>query len=279
MYSGEFDGAAAFAGGGFMPSQATTVPDPSSSFSKNRNARTLLPMTVKQLSELSSNDESSASIDGADVNTITVVGIVCDMQDKEPQFIFLIDDGTGRIECSRWAHEQMEFNEVNQISKLINSARLILSVTRKGMYVRVYGHLKAFQDKRSLNAYSLRPIIDFNEITSHFVECIYVQLYNTRLRGGSSNQPQMTNSNHLKEYNAISSNHYSFDEGKSIDQMVLDFLRRPEFLANNNGVHRNVISQQLNLPMDKLMEALESLNENSLVYSIDEFHYKSAVNA
>lgn len=76
--------------------------------------------------------------------------------------------------------------------------------------------------------------------------------------------------------------------------------------ANNNGVHRNVISQQLNLPMDKLMslsllpnclqckmehhnveiillafdrEALESLNENSLVYSIDEFHYKSAVNA
>lgn len=34
MYSGEFDGAAAFAGGGFMPSQATTVPDPSSSFSK-----------------------------------------------------------------------------------------------------------------------------------------------------------------------------------------------------------------------------------------------------
>ncbi|ESR66603.1 Replication protein A 32 kDa subunit B [Citrus sinensis] len=265
MYSGEFDGAAAFAGGGFMPSQATTVPDPSSSFSKNRNVRTLLPMTVKQLSELSSNDESSASIDGADVNTITVVGIVCDMQDKEPQFIFLIDDGTGRIECSRWAHEQMEFNEVNQISK--------------GMYVRVYGHLKAFQDKRSLNAYSLRPIIDFNEITSHFVECIYVQLYNTRLRGGSSNQPQMTNSNHLKEYNAISSNHYSFDEGKSIDQMVLDFLRRPEFLANNNGVHRNVISQQLNLPMDKLMEALESLNENSLVYSIDEFHYKSAVNA
>ncbi|KAH9653915.1 Replication protein A 32 kDa subunit B [Citrus sinensis] len=164
MYSGEFDGAAAFAGGGFMPSQATTVPDPSSSFSKNRNVRTLLPMTVKQLSELSSNDESSASIDGADVNTITVVGIVCDMQDKEPQFIFLIDDGTGRIECSRWAHEQMEFNEVNQISK--------------GMYVRVYGHLKAFQDKRSLNAYSLR-----------------------------------------------------FDEGKSIDQMVLDFLRRPEFLS------------------------------------------------
>lgn len=40
--------------------------------------------------------------------------------------------------------------------QLINSARLVLSVTRKGMYVRVYGHLKAFQDKRSLNAYSLR---------------------------------------------------------------------------------------------------------------------------
>lgn len=27
----------------------------------------------------------------------------------------------------------------------------------------------------------LRPVIDFNEITSHFIECVYVQMYNTRL--------------------------------------------------------------------------------------------------
>ncbi|KAJ4709313.1 replication protein A 32 kDa subunit A [Melia azedarach] len=260
MYSSEFDGAAAFSGGGFMPSQAAPAPDPSFSSHKNRNVRTLLPMTVKQISEISSNDESSATIDGVDVNTVTIVGLVCSIQDKEPQFVFLIDDGTGQIECGRWAHEQMEFNEVNQISQ--------------GMYVRVYGHLKPLQDKRSLNAYCIRPVTDFNEITSHFIECIFVQLYNTRLRGGGSIQPQLTSSN-----NVISSNQYNIDGGKNIDQMVLNFLRRPDFLANNNGVHRNVIAQQLNLPMDKLMEALESLNENSLVYTLDECHYKSAVNA
>ncbi|KAL5769201.1 hypothetical protein ACOSQ2_015984 [Xanthoceras sorbifolium] len=268
MYSGEFDGAAAFAGVGFMPSQATAAPSPSFSLSKNRNVRTLLPMTVKQINDVSSNDESGAYGDGVDSNTVTIVGLVCDIQDKEPQFVFLVDDGTGQIECTKWAHERMEFNEVNQIAR--------------GMYIRVYGHLKSLQDKRSFNAYSMRPVTDFNEITSHFTECIYVHMYNTKLRGGISTQPQMANSTintPSKNFQAIPSNQYSFDGGKSIDQIVLNFLRRPECLAINNGVHCNDIAQQLNLPMDKLMEVLEYLNENSLVYSIDEVHFKSAVNA
>ena len=34
MYGSEFDGSAAFSGGGFMPSQATQAPDPSFSTSK-----------------------------------------------------------------------------------------------------------------------------------------------------------------------------------------------------------------------------------------------------
>ncbi|XP_044471006.1 replication protein A 32 kDa subunit B [Mangifera indica] len=273
MYSGEFDGATAFSGGGFMPSQATVNPNNSSSVSKNRIVRTLLPLTVKQLNEISSSIELTATIDGIDVSTVTIVGKVCDMQDKEPQFTFLIDDGTGKIECSRWAHERLEFNEVSQILQ--------------GMYVRVYGHLKSLQDKRTLNAYSLRPVIDFNEITSHFIECIYVHVYNTNLRAGIMAHPQMINSTAintpLKEYQAVPSNqfsgHYSFDGDKSIYQIVLNFLRRPEFLAINNGIHCSEIAKQLNLPMDKLMEVLEYLNENSLVYSVDEFHYKSAVNA
>ncbi|KAJ0090028.1 hypothetical protein Patl1_14257 [Pistacia atlantica] len=322
MYSGQFDGAAAFSGGGFMPSQATAAPDHTFSLSKNRNVRTLLPLTVKQLNEISSNDESTTTIDGVDVSTVTIVGKVCDIQDKEPQFTFLIDDGTGQIECSRWAHERLEFNEVNQISQ--------------GMYVRVYGHLRSFQNKRTLNAYSMSilwpseailselilwslakinaavlnlndyytnldlsmlgtmgifsdgwPVSDYNEITSHFIECIYVHIYNTNLRAGIMSQPQMTNATvintPLKEYQAVPSNQfsgqYSSDGGKSINQIVLNFLQRPECLAINNGVHRNDIAKQLNLPMDKLMEVLENLSENSLVYSIDEVHYKSAVNA
>ncbi|TXG60964.1 hypothetical protein EZV62_012327 [Acer yangbiense] len=250
---GEFDGASLFAGGGFMPSQATSAPSSSFSISKgfvvcfinefilqDRNARTLLPMTVKQINDISSNDESGAYGDGVDSNTVTIVGLVCDIQDKEPQFVFLVDDGTGQVECTRWAHERLEFNEVNQIVR--------------GMYVRVYGHLKSLQDKRSLNAYSMRPVTDFNEITSHFIECIYVHMYNTKLQN-------------------------SIDGRMSIDQIVLNFLRRPECLAINNGVHCNDIARQLNLPKDKLMEVLESLNENSLVYTVDEVHYKSAVNA
>ncbi|KAJ0031379.1 hypothetical protein Pint_14112 [Pistacia integerrima] len=276
--------------------------------------------------EISSNDESTTTIDGVDVSTVTIVGKVCDIQDKEPQFTFLIDDGTGQIECSRWAHERLEFNEEDGCvicmtistepydeldpkpgslevaesvrywnfclttlaqlrdhilwpSEAFLSELILWSLAKINAALSMLGIMGIFSDGW--------PVSDYNEITSHFIECIYVHIYNTNLRAGIMSQPQMTNATvintPLKEYQTVPSNQfsgqYSSDGGKSINQIVLNFLQRPECLAINNGVHRNDIARQLNLPMDKLMEVLEYLSENSLVYSIDEVHYKSAVNA
>ncbi|MBA0640660.1 hypothetical protein Goklo_023572, partial [Gossypium klotzschianum] len=45
------------------------------------------------------------------------------------------------------------------------------------------------------------PVTDFNEIANHFIEGIYVHLYNTNLRvrvealGGMTTQPEVANSN------------------------------------------------------------------------------------
>ncbi|KAK8290085.1 hypothetical protein V6Z11_D07G234400 [Gossypium hirsutum] len=68
MQTNEFHGNTVFSGGGFMPSQATqTVPDrPSSSYKSD--ARCSMPLTVKQLKDLSRVGESGISIDGVDVN-------------------------------------------------------------------------------------------------------------------------------------------------------------------------------------------------------------------
>jgi hypothetical protein len=51
---------------------------------------------------------------------------------------------------------------------------------RPGCYVRVVGHYRSFNDKKSVVAYRIVPIVDFNEITYHFLECIHVHLQNTR---------------------------------------------------------------------------------------------------
>lgn len=55
-----------------------------------------------------------------------------------------------------------------------------------GIYARVVGNLRTFQDKVTLSAFTVTPIEDFNEITHHLLDAIYVHCYNTKgpLQGG-----------------------------------------------------------------------------------------------
>ncbi|XP_050215530.1 replication protein A 32 kDa subunit B isoform X2 [Mercurialis annua] len=276
MYrSNEFDGsAAAFMGGGFMPSQATQPSDSSSSFpnSRNRDSRCLLPLTVKTILELQSNDESNFVIDGVEVSTVTIVGRVSLKEDKASEYTFLVDDGTGQIECIRWVQERIDTEEVEGITV--------------GKYVRIHGHLRGLQGRRFLNAFSIRPITDFNEITSHFIECIYVHFYNTRIRGAApqAQLPSSTMGTSLKGYQTAPQDHSStFFSIEGVNsptgQMIMRFLLQPMYAANEDGVNRNLIARQLNIPMDKLMEELQALIDNGSVYStIDEDHFKSTAN-
>lgn len=46
--------------------------------------------------------------------------------------------------------------------------------------MRVMGDLKSFNNRRSVNATSIKAITDFNEIQYHLLETVYVHLYHTR---------------------------------------------------------------------------------------------------
>ncbi|KAK3018274.1 hypothetical protein RJ639_003102 [Escallonia herrerae] len=176
MYGSQFDGNAAFSGGGFMPSQATQTADPSLPPAKNRDSQPLMPLTVKQIREAfqSSDDKSNFLIDDVDVNNVLyailvkLVGMVSSKAERVTDVSFVIDDGTGRIDCNRWVNEAVDTKEMEGILN--------------GMYVRVHGHLKGFQGKKQLVVFSIRPVIDYNEIANHFVESIFVHVDNTRLR-------------------------------------------------------------------------------------------------
>lgn len=48
---------------------------------------------------------------------------------------------------------------------------------RENTYVRVVGHLKSFKENsRSLIAFGLSPVTDFNEITYHMLDVIHSHL-------------------------------------------------------------------------------------------------------
>ncbi|KAL9249353.1 Replication protein A 32 kDa subunit A-like protein, partial [Drosera capensis] len=261
MYASQFDGSAAFAGGGFMPSQVTQGPDSSFSFSKPREAQGLTPLTVKQIGDAqsSASERGNFIIDGVDVNNVKVVGMVRNRVERTTDVGFIIDDGTGRIEIHRC----------------------------DGMYVSVFGHLKGFQGKKQITAYAVRPVTDFNELTCHFIECAYVHDYNTRPRrvavgGALPTEVQATasvNGTSFRGYQATPSNQFAAQHGyeglKGIEEKVMQYLQQPSSLAREKGVHRDELAQRLGVPVEKIMESIRTLEGEGLVYStIDDFHFK-----
>ncbi|KAL4377436.1 hypothetical protein GQ457_02G010200 [Hibiscus cannabinus] len=266
MQANGFDGNAAFSGGGFMPSQATQ-PVPNRPSSKKSDARCLVPLTVKQLKDLSRVGESGISIDG---NNILLVGMVSKIDNAVSDSTFRVDDGTGWVECTKWIHEHVDSAEVDAISV--------------GMYVRVCGQFKCIQSGRTLHAFSIRPVTDFNEIVNHFIECIYVHLYNTKLRGGMTAQPQAVNSNFgdsIKGYgyqtnltSQFSGQHYTDEQIRGVSSRVLQFLRRPACRASETGASSDVVARELNVSYDKIRKSLDFLVAEGLVYSTTDDHYK-----
>ncbi|VFQ81318.1 unnamed protein product [Cuscuta campestris] len=277
MYGGNasFDSNAAFSGSGYMQSQATqSATDPSYSAPKSRDAQSLLPLTVKQIIDAvqTSDDKINFLVDGVDVNNVKLVGIVFNIADRATDISFALDDGTGRIDCYRWLNEPFDKTEMGAISN--------------GMYVKVHGHLKGFQGKKQLMTYSVRPVEDYNEIPYHFAEAIYAFCHNTKSRklqeGTSHHMPNPGTNTPMKGYQVSQQNFAGFttDKVTGVEEMVLNYMQQPSCVAQEKGVHRNELAQKLNLPPEKILAAIESLESDGLVYStIDEWHYKSTINA
>ncbi|XP_031279084.1 replication protein A 32 kDa subunit A-like [Pistacia vera] len=155
----QFDATSAFSGGGFMPSQSQlAVSNPSaarvsfySSIMSSESSSTIVasvlsPLTVKLISEASQSgdDKSNFVVNGSEVTNVTLVGIVFSKEERASDVTFTLDDGTGRIVCKRWASEVFDTKEIEAVED--------------GMYVRLNGHLKSFQGKKQLVAFSVSSI-------------------------------------------------------------------------------------------------------------------------
>ncbi|KAF9613859.1 hypothetical protein IFM89_012407, partial [Coptis chinensis] len=178
----QFDGNAAFSGGGFMPSQSFQSTDPGySSSSKSRDSQVLLPFTVKQIKDASNpNDEkSNIVIDGVDVNNVNLSNSIFFYHP-----LFFVTD-IYIILCFCWlGWFLIELKGLQMFLSLLMMAlgvsfatdviyiyflfvfRLNENIDSKemeqiqdGMYIRVHGALKVFQGKIQLNTFSIRYAI------------------------------------------------------------------------------------------------------------------------
>ncbi|KAH6659355.1 hypothetical protein BKA67DRAFT_529510 [Truncatella angustata] len=127
----------------------------------------LRPVTIKQIIDAEqAYPDAPFRIDSLDVSQVTFVGQVRNVSPQTTNITFRLDDGTGIIEVKQWidADKQDDSKPSFELDQ----------------YVRVWGRLKSFNNKRHVGAHVIKPIADFNEVNYHLLEATYVHLFFTK---------------------------------------------------------------------------------------------------
>ncbi|KAL0912867.1 hypothetical protein M5K25_016281 [Dendrobium thyrsiflorum] len=125
------------------------------------------------------------------------------------------------------------------------------------------------------------PVIDFNEVTLHYLECIHVHLDNTRPKANTVIGTVTPNQIDIKGFqtpltNPIPGMKFSDND---IQKRVLDVFMEPASLVREQGLNIDEVIRRLDLPPKKIIEAISYHNDLGHIYStIDDFHFKSAMN-
>ncbi|MCJ1472413.1 replication factor A protein 2 [Lambiella insularis] len=128
---------------------------------------TLRPCTILQiLSASQPHPDADFSLDDVEITQISFVGQIRNISQQTTNMTYKLDDGTGAIEVKQW---------IDSDAPSAGAPALAL-----GDWARVWGRLKAFNNKRHVGAHVLRRVADKNEIHFHLLEATFVHLYFTR---------------------------------------------------------------------------------------------------
>ena len=140
---------------------------------------------------------------------------------------------------------------------------------KEGQYLRVWGRLKSFNNKRHVAAHSIRPVTDFNEINYHLLEATAVHLYFTRgppegAENGVKTEGGMFVDSGLGNGAAAG--------GKKLPSKITGIARKVYELLqsepqNNEGLHVNNIAQKLGVPSNEVFKAGDVLLGEGFIYT------------
>ncbi len=130
------------------------------------------------------------------------------------------------------------------------------------MYVRVFGHLRSFMQKRSVVAFRVQPLENFDELTYHFLEVIYVHIHATRV-------PMSTTTTTTSMGNYMPASNQMISMGNDLNFNVLAAIRAAGQMETGASVQD--IAQRLGRNEHDIRSALDHLTGEGFVYStVDE---------
>jgi len=126
---------------------------------------TVVSRTVKQLLLSKMGPDDTFKIDGREVTTVAILGLILEARIESTHYDYKIDDGSGCIDVRVWFQQDTPSDQDQY---------------KEGQYVRVTGSLRSFNDQKSIMSWRMHPITDFNELTWHGLSIIHAHLQHTR---------------------------------------------------------------------------------------------------
>lgn len=280
--SGGFMGGDNFGSGGFMSGNDGG----GSSFgggapaekpkARERERQTLIPLTIKKvLSAAQAQTDDVFSVDGTELHNICIVGCVMEKNEASTNVVYELEDGTGRVSCKSWLDAEETHAQTAQRSQIT-----------QGTYVKVFGQLRDFGGKKTLNAFNVRKIEGIDELTAHMLEVIYVRVKSKQAKeqpkqasfgaqgGGMSFAPMGGGGQ------SLSNDGGGYDNGMGFTPVQSAVV---EAFTNDGGANegRSIASvvgalQSKGITEDQVRQSVDFLSREGHLYStIDEEHFKS----
>lgn len=224
-------------------------------------AQHIVPCTISQLLSATLVDEVFR-IGNVEISQVTIVGIIRNAEKAATNIVYKIDDMTAApMDVRQWVDTDDASSEN--------------TVVPPETYVKVAGHLRSFQNKKSLVAFKIIPLEDMNEFTTHILEVVNAHMMLSKSNSQPSAGRAPISNPGMGEAGNFGGNNFIPANGLTVAQnQVLNLIKacpRPEGLnfqdLKNQLQHMSVASIKL---------AVDFLSNEGHIYStVDDDHFKS----
>lgn len=188
------------------------------------------------------------------------MGQVRAVNPQSTNITYQIDDGTGTIDVKKWVDADKAEDSNPQF--------------QPDQYVRVWGRLKSFNQKRHVGAHFIRAVNDFNEVNYHALEATYVHLYYTKgpLGGEGGQQQQYGGDGNAGAGDSMFiDSHGNGEANAKLGSCGPNARKMYNFLSSapggNEGLHLNLITSGTGLTTRDVLGAADELLSQGLVYT------------
>jgi replication factor A2 len=193
------------------------------------------------------------------------VGQIRNISTQTTNITYKVDDGTGVIEVKQWNDGDMSIAD-----QMGNSSDLKPKLIEEG-YCRVWGKLKAFNNKKHVGAHVIRPVADYNEINYHLLDATAIHLFFTKgpIDTGKGQNGTRTNDDSGGAQQPVSNGQALPSMSAGARKLLQTLKATPQ---SNEGLHVQVLASQMGTNTSEAQRAAEELISLGLIFTtVDEW--------